>query len=128
MSFWDTLPLEVHRIIFGMDPTFRDVYQNSIQEIAILRSRHMMKQYCHVFFEKNDVLPCDVKPLSFHVYSASKRRVYWVTYTESENDKSRVDLQRWDVRTGSVEHQILLYQSDIGFGCLRHRFQGRGSL
>lgn len=121
MSYWDALPREVQRMIFRMDPTYRDVYQKSVQCIAVLRTHHIMKHYCRVFFEKDKtIIPCEVKPYSFHIYSFSKRRMYGVMYTESEHDKSRVDIQRWDVRSGSVEHQILLYRSDVGFGRLRH--------
>ena len=121
MSYWDALPREVQRIIFRMDPTYRDVYQQSVQCIAVLRTHHIMKHYCRVFFEKdNTIIPCEVKPFSFRLYSFSKRRMYGVMYTVSEQDKSRVDIQRWDVRSGSVEHQILLYRHDIGFGRLRH--------
>ena len=120
MSYWDALPREVQRMIYQMDPTFHDVYQKSVQEVSVLRTRHVMKHYCRVFFEKDKIMPCEVKPFSFRLYSFSKRRMYGVTYTVSEQDENRVDIQRWDVRSGSVEHQILLYRQDLGFGHLRN--------
>lgn len=63
MSHWDRLPVDIRAMIFEMDSTFRSVFQKSMREISVLRTRHVMDHYCRVFFQ-NCVLPCEAPSAS----------------------------------------------------------------
>lgn len=118
MSYWDRLSVDIQRTIFEMDPTFHATHRKIIQEITLLKTRHVMTHYCRVFFKNCALLPCEVRPSYFRIYSLSRQKVYVVTYRHVS--ATEMHLERIDSATGMADHQILFYQPEVGFGLLGH--------